>query len=250
MMQKKADKLKTTLENLKPDEGNIPGIFNYCNRWCEKCLFTDKCTNYQFEKELGFYDKSSDKDELIEDVGAILSGTLSLLKSKIEELDIDLSQFDNDEEIQINKAKVHPLSILARNYMKDMSKWLEENFDYFSTVASNLFNKSQKDHHQFNEHLEIIGWHMTMIPVKIVRALNPIQSGEDIEFYSFDSNATGKLVFECIDSSITSLSFLYEKLSKMQDKILDFLALLSQIKSGLEKELPVAKDFIRPGLDE
>jgi len=250
LMEQKADKVKDTIENLKPAEGNIAGIFNYCNRWCERCKFTDRCTNYQFEKELGFYDRNTDKEKMVEDLGAILSGTLSFLKSKMDGLDIDISQYAEVENVDRNPARHHILAEQSRKYMKQMSKWLEGNFDYFSEIASNLFNVSRKSFNELNYHLETIGWHMTMIPVKIVRALNPKKEFHDDEFYETDSNTTAKLVLECIDESIVSLSFLHQKLSKKGDNILDFLAMLSQIKAGLEKEFPRAKEFVRPGLDE
>jgi len=250
VINQKTEKVKKTIENLKPAEGNITGIFNYCNRWCERCKFTDRCTNYQFEKELGFYDGKDDKEKMIENLGAILSGTLSFLKSKMNEMDIDISNYEEDEKREINQARNHPLAILAKNYMKQTSKWMDSNFNYFSDVAAKLFNISRKSFKELNVHLETIGWHMTMIPVKIVRALNPREYDDDQDFHEHDSNATAKLVFECIDESIASFSFLHEKLSKKSDEILDFLTILSQIKAGLEKELPNARNFVRPGLDE
>ena len=33
------------------DPKNIPGIYNYCDRWCERCSFTDKCSNYAISDE-------------------------------------------------------------------------------------------------------------------------------------------------------------------------------------------------------
>src|SRR5918994_2126961 len=29
------------------DTNNIIGIFNYCDRWCERCTFTDRCLQYK-----------------------------------------------------------------------------------------------------------------------------------------------------------------------------------------------------------
>lgn len=249
-LQQKTDKVKKTIENLKPHIKNITGIFNYCDRWCEKCSFTDRCTNYQFEKELGFYDENTDKEEMLEDVSVILSGTLSFLKAKIEEMDIDISDYQGVRDYEFNQAADYPISIKAKEYMISLGDWLEENYNYFSDIASNLWNSSQKNFMEFNDQLEIIGWYMTMIPVKIVRAFNPKDEMEDDEFYQYDRNGTGKLVLVCIDKSIAAFSILFEKLSKKQDEILNFLSALSKIKLEIEKEIPDAKKFIRPGLDE
>lgn len=250
VLHQKTEKVKNTIENLKPKAENITGIFNYCDRWCEKCLFTDRCTNYQFEKELGLYDENVDKEELIDDVSAILAGTLSFLKSKMEELDIDISDYQGAEAYENNKAAAYPLSLKAKEYMTNLSDWFEENYDYLSDTASKLWNSSQNNFMEFNDQLEIIGWYMTIIPVKIVRALNPKDELEDEEFYQYDRNGTGKVVLVSIDKSIAAFSILFEKLSKKQDEILDFLNTLSKIKTAVEKEIPDARKFIRPGLDE
>ena len=29
----------------------IPGIFNYCDRWCERCAFTARCRTFAMEQE-------------------------------------------------------------------------------------------------------------------------------------------------------------------------------------------------------
>jgi len=34
-----------------PEENFIPGIYNYCDRWCERCLYTDRCRVFVMEKE-------------------------------------------------------------------------------------------------------------------------------------------------------------------------------------------------------
>ncbi len=38
------------LTNYPNFENFIPGIYNYCDRWCERCPFTDRCMNYAMEK--------------------------------------------------------------------------------------------------------------------------------------------------------------------------------------------------------
>jgi len=30
---------------------NISGIYNYCDRWCEKCLYTNRCLLFKQEAE-------------------------------------------------------------------------------------------------------------------------------------------------------------------------------------------------------
>ena len=29
----------------------IPGIYNYCDYWCERCAFTKRCRNFMTDRE-------------------------------------------------------------------------------------------------------------------------------------------------------------------------------------------------------
>ena len=44
-------------DDYKIPEGDfIPGIYNYCDSWCERCLYTSRCMNFamgqSIEKEI------------------------------------------------------------------------------------------------------------------------------------------------------------------------------------------------------
>src|SRR2546423_12378923 len=42
---------RKTLNQLARDPRFIPGIYNYCDRWCERCPFSNRCLNFAMEKE-------------------------------------------------------------------------------------------------------------------------------------------------------------------------------------------------------
>ena len=37
---------KDEIRRLVKNAAFIPGIYNYCDRWCERCAFTSHCANY------------------------------------------------------------------------------------------------------------------------------------------------------------------------------------------------------------
>ncbi len=37
--------------NMGMDADNIEGIFNFCDAWCERCTFTNRCLNYKMRAE-------------------------------------------------------------------------------------------------------------------------------------------------------------------------------------------------------
>ena len=42
---------RRTLTELAANPDLISGIYNYCDRWCEKCQFTSRCLLYATEQE-------------------------------------------------------------------------------------------------------------------------------------------------------------------------------------------------------
>jgi len=39
------------LKKLAADKRLIPGIYNYCDRWCERCPQTHRCLNFSIGEE-------------------------------------------------------------------------------------------------------------------------------------------------------------------------------------------------------
>ena len=42
---------KEDLKRLAENPDFISGIYNYCDRWCERCPFTARCMNFALERE-------------------------------------------------------------------------------------------------------------------------------------------------------------------------------------------------------
>src|SRR5882672_12548767 len=51
--REKKGKLRRTLKQLAGHPAFIPGIYNYCDRWCERCAFTSRCMNYAVGEAMG-----------------------------------------------------------------------------------------------------------------------------------------------------------------------------------------------------
>lgn len=103
------------------ESGYIPGIFNYCDRWCERCAFTLRCRTYAMENSMrrsrGMKDDDEDeadtdtevdegneespaaenRDEANADFWQALSESYGMSKEELEEMAEGLS-FDLTEE--------------------------------------------------------------------------------------------------------------------------------------------------------
>ncbi|MDA3892205.1 MAG: hypothetical protein PF517_11130 [Salinivirgaceae bacterium] len=243
-------KVRESVRSFKPKESNIDGIFNYCDRWCERCLFTDRCSQFDMEQEMGLHDDHSMEDALkytkiiFEEIGSMLSDKMKEFNIGIdEEIDLGTKPDFNDED-------EHLMETLAMDYLKRLSEWLELNNDHIDEKASHLWNISQNKYDQFDEALNVVHWYMSMIPVKMKRGLKKKDKYDDDDFFWEDKNAIGKLLLMCIEKSIKAFALLFDYMPEMEDDLIDFMAILSQMKSGVQIALPNANKFIRKGLDE
>ena len=81
---------KRSVSNNEPEF--IPGIYNCCDRWCERCRFTDRCRVYHSEQE---YIKrhpynDDDNDAFFAHLASIFEETMQVLEQKDLEMGIDL----------------------------------------------------------------------------------------------------------------------------------------------------------------
>lgn len=42
---------KERLTQIVQNPNLIPGVYNYCDRWCERCPLTSRCANFAFSEE-------------------------------------------------------------------------------------------------------------------------------------------------------------------------------------------------------
>ena len=60
----------------------IAGIYNFCDAWCERCLFTRRCRSFQLQQEASLANSQNPGDKLIQQ----LTEALNLTKQYVENL--------------------------------------------------------------------------------------------------------------------------------------------------------------------
>jgi len=258
-------------EELKKLAGNpkyISGIYNYCDRWCERCLFTARCLNYAMDEQdmdkPQNYDLNS--DAFWKKIHRSFQLAMELLQEMAEKEGIDLDEVEADdfimeeEERQHDEAKQHLLSRSAFKYTKIVDHWFKENRPLFEQREKemnielelgldivNLDNEATV----ITDALDVIGWYQHQIYVKIMRALQQDDSNKFAEEHGFpkDSDGSAKVTLIGIDRSIGAWCRLREHFPEKADEILDILVYLERLRKSTEKEFPDARAFVRPGFD-
>ena len=259
---------KETLKKLADNPDFISGIYNYCDRWCERCPFTSRCMNYAISQE-EFSDSDSmdaDNPEFTEKIFDVFKVSSELLTEMAEEHDIDLDDIDTEEYEQERKsrretAESNPCSIDAKKYTSFIKDWFESSENLFLDKEEELNNQLELNiagpdpveaSDKIKDSIEVILWYQHQIYVKIMRALNG-KFHEDIEIlddFPKDSDGSAKVALIGIDNSLMAWEHLHDQLTDNKDSILDMLIHLDRLKKQVEKEFPEARNFIRPGLDE
>ncbi|HPR17442.1 MAG TPA: hypothetical protein PLD62_04275 [Candidatus Cloacimonadota bacterium] len=240
-----------TIKEITDNPNFIPGIYNYCDRWCERCPFTSKCANYAIGQERFGNKKINDLEnaEFWKALSDLLRETKEMVLQDAAERGIDLSNLDAEvERPSLEEANKHLLIRLCMQYEDESRKWLEdpvyvnqETYEYFDAKKVELSDAT-----------EVIQWYQFQIDVKFRRALDTLYdlNENDDDLMATDMNGSAKVALIGIDRSLAAWKVLLKMMPDRQESIFNIIALLKKIQSIGEKQFPAARSFIRPGWDE
>jgi len=261
---------KNELIQLAANRDLISGIYNYCDRWCERCPFTARCLVFATEKADGAFDDSEIDDINNAKFWQKLESTFKEVRQMIvewaEEEGIDLEAIEGedllaDREQQRNDAKQHQLYLAARDYASLVQQWFENELALERSVhddTTGTVNSSEEDI-DVSDAVEVVRWYQFLIPSKTFRALmgfehepvaGPVDDDGMNEVISNHSDGSAKVALIAIDRSLNAWRILQRSLPEKTESILPMLVKLDRLRLATEAAFPRARDFIRPGFDE
>lgn len=229
----------------------IPGIYNYCDRWCERCTFTARCRVFADLENSNEEDRDINNKNFWVNISESFQTTAEALQEKAAEFGIDLDAI-YDEEIALHRKKIddfvggHELSQMADKYAHDAAKILDENEHLLRAHVIAVAPAT--------ELLEILHWYQPFIPAKVRRALTGImdendeESAEQINDPESDPNGSIKAALIAMDRSIMAWGTFTQK--NTAPLTMQMMGLLTKLRNKCEEKFPLARDFIRPGFDE
>ena len=90
---------RTNLTELAGNPNFISGIYNYCDRWCERCPFTSRCLVFAQEQEDADDSPESrdiNNEAFWQKLASIFQETQELIAQWAKEAGIDLSDIDEE----------------------------------------------------------------------------------------------------------------------------------------------------------
>lgn len=255
---------------IKPSAKHIPGIYNYCDRWCERCTFTSRCLNYESNSDLSPEELDINNKAFWNRISKNFKEAFKLLHKAAKKHGIDLNaipkeemdEYSRKEKKDRKQANKHPLAKETLEYAKKAMQLLENTTalkEKAGEMISNFEMGIQNENEIKNEAeiiedcKEIICWYLHFIHVKFMRAIMGKMEDdgwEEENGFQKDGDGSAKIALIAIDRSIEAWTTLAQYIPEPEDDILTLLASLQKSKRLGEKEFPGAQKFIRPGFDE
>ena len=245
---------RRTLTELANNPDLISGIYNYCDRWCERCPLTSRCLVYATEQEDDDSPESRDvrNEAFWRKLGAIFLETRELVVEWAREARVDLTGPAEGEEKRSHRRRQlidnHPLAKSGKKYANAASDWFRE-FDQTIEISDLRATENEREH--LEDAREVIQWYQYQIAVKTIRALSGRREEEDPELADFpkDSDGSAKVALIGIDRSIAAWRLMQLSLPERADSIVTLILQLERLRYRLENGFPQARRFIRPGFD-
>jgi hypothetical protein len=230
----------------------IRGIFNYCDRWCERCALTARCRVYAMEREAR--DDSTAQDlgnpAFWERIESTLKAARDLLIAWAGEEGIDLTTLDMEEataEGQQTREQVehHELTRAARQYAVMVNACLDEESVVLEPAGTHDEPVSAADA------VEVIRWYQHLIEAKIQRALGGLGADDEDPAggCAKDSDGSAKVALIGMDRSLSAWALLRACLPERRADTRALLLHLERLRRRTEQTFPNARSFVRPGFD-
>ena len=265
----------------KEPEGNfVPGIYNYCDRWCERCIYTDKCRLFateniikediakkkeqeqSIERNKSFWNRIHKIIEEVEDLydePVVKEDDVTIPIFGKSEEDEEAEEAMNEYEAFRNKAAQHPLTKAASKYSTEAYQWFKQREETLKQHYNQTTKEFRVTYQGISDKevlqklaaaVEIILWYEFQLSIKIRRAFTSLNQEEaEPEFFEGiqkDSEGSARVALIGINRSISAWSYLLHHLETEKESIRLMIKTLMLLKMKMEQTFPGAMNFKWP----
>ena len=243
---------RRSLTELADNPELIDGIYNYCDRWCERCPFTSRCLVYATEadEEVSLKEQDVANTAFWKELDSVFQETLSLIPEWATASDFDLTSLeDTSRKRKRQQVDNHPLVLTAKKYANSASDWFRQ-----VDVEQTSDNASPQPNEQINTARDVVQWYQYQIAVKTMRALSGRTEEFDLDTETSeslkDSDGSAKVALIGIDRSMAAWRLMQLAAPQSATSIIPLILQLARLRNRTESEFPEARHYIRPGFDE
>lgn len=225
----------------------VAGIYNYCDRWCQRCLLRHRCLSYALS---GGGESAADEgtSPAVVTLLSSASDTLAAARAVARHSTVRLAGLTEVREPAALPA-VHEsharLLAGAERYAYVLQAW-------FDRLALALASRSGDDAiaRRLGDACAVLRRYQTLIPAKVFRALIEVAS-VDIDLGAGEQRCCDgsiKVALLCVEASVDALRVVAAVVPDSAPNG-EPRAMLTHLRDALEQEFPAARRFVRPGFD-
>ncbi|MDO8543355.1 MAG: hypothetical protein Q7S40_23195 [Opitutaceae bacterium] len=269
------DAEERALERAVQDPKLIEGVYNYCDRWCERCPLTARCLLFKLDRGrparrgAGSSERQSQdlhNEEFWDELATSFALAMRVIRREAKKRGIDFDApgaLANAEETArarrehaAREGRVLHRSAVA--YIKTakalMDRLPEEMAEIEQALATQVRLGAGNPHAvaaEIRDAWQVVQWYLWMVDVKLQRAFSSRVSHalEAPGTSTRDADGSAKVALIAIDRSIAAWARLRSHFSGEADAILDLLVQLDRLRHAAERDFPHARAFKRPGFD-
>ena len=222
---------------MEVQDGFIVGIFNYCDRWCERCPLTNRCRVFATCAEMDFEEGNGPLTEprIVRERRRLEAQMIQMHAEAHERGEAGLPKpGERFGKLPSNlEAATTDPEVIARG------PELRKKMRRLATSANPVVRQAT----------ETIGYFSLFVPMKMMRAFAQVaRDGPGTQ--QSDANGSGKAALLGLDRMETAWKCLIETHHVSATEAAPFLAEIGRMKRNLDRALPDARSFVRPGFDE
>lgn len=268
------DAEEQALQRAVRDPSLVSGIYNYCDRWCERCAQTSRCLLFKMEQSrvqrrgAARTRRSRDlhQEAFWDDLATSFELALRVIKREAKKHGIDLDSpgalagMEKDERERRQRAAREGSALhrgataywrAAKTLLRKLNPELAATERALNTQVRLGTGEPHAVAAEIHDALEVVHWYLWMIDVKLQRAVaaRVDRAADPGNLTPGHANGSAKVALLAIDRSIAAWARLRQHLTGEADAILDLLVALERLRRAAEREFPHARAFKRPGFD-
>ncbi len=223
---------------MEVQDGFIVGIFNYCDRWCERCPLSSRCRLFATLAEIEFEQANGPLTEprMVRERRRLATQMIEL-SAEVEELGAKALPKPGERvgRLPIDlEPSVTPDPDVVRNREE-----LQQKIRALS-LSTNPSVRLATD---------TIRYFSLFVPMKVMRALSQVARRGPGDQQS-DANGSGKAALLGLDRMESAWRTLIDTHHFSPLAAAPFLAEIARMRRNVHRALPDAHKFVRPGFDE
>lgn len=240
---------------------NIPGIYNYCDRWCERCSYSDRCLVFEKENDRKTEHILNDEDPndpevFMQDIQDIFAETFELIEKEMGDINLDEIEHEDPPEPDFENYELHQKAEEFSDYCHALIKKLS----FYLNMQKRSDEEEQtsepdKPLPAVKEVLNVIGWYSPQIYVKSKRVIFSYEKylmEKDEEMKGFDmedAEISAKILYVGNEKCIAALEELKTLDTGFEDEAEDALTISRDVRSAILELFPNIPSYKRPYFD-